>query len=735
MGVLLELALRQPRRVLALSGLVALAFLPGVGRLTSDNTPAVFFRAGTPAARAYAEFRARFGADEALRLVLRGPVLETAAGLDYLAALERGAAALPGVAAVAGVASAAPAWPPSADELRALRADPLWRELGVIAADGRVVSVLLALAPQGAARQAALLAAAEALVARPPPGLTAEVAGMASLNRALDEASRDVEWKYFPLLVLLAAGLLALAQRSLAGVALPLAFVMFSELAVFGAMGYAGVRLNMVLVVLGPLVLVIALATALYVQVRFHDARRAGAAPADAVREAYAAKRRPLVWTSVTTIVGFGALMLSELPPVRALGAWCVLATVVMLLAIFAAYPAWLRLVPGSAGARGERAAELGLQRLGGRLAAWGVRRRRWVIAGAALAGVAGLAGFPRLRVEGNALTYLPPAHPVRAAIEGLEREGVASASLELVLAAPDGAAGGFATGAAVGRLGFLAERLREIDGVLGVVGPGDLVAAALRRAGGAAGFGGGAALRSAALARLREAPQTAAALARFLTPDGGAARLTLFVRTVGLDALEPIERAASAIAAEELPAARATLTGEFPLLLDMQRGLLETLAASLLLTLVAVAGVFLNLLRSLRPMPLAVVTSLLPVVVVIGGMGWAGVPLDIATVMIASIVLGLAGDDTIHTVESYRALVVERGPRAAVIEALAQNAPAYVLTALVRVAGFGVCALSGFLPIHRFGALAALAIAVAAITDLVVVAALLGTERTAAGV
>ena len=726
-------ALDHPRRVLFVAALVALVSVPGLLRLESDNTPHVFYRGGSAEGREYARFRERFGADEALRLVLRGPALATPDGLRFIGELEREAAHLPGVQAVGGLASASPSWPPSVDEQRAFLADPLWRELGIAAEDGELISVLLALEPQTAREQAALLAAAERLLATHPDGVTAEVVGMAALNRALDAASHDVEWRYFPLLVLLSVLLLAVALRRAASVALPLAFVLLSELALFGPMGYAGVRLNMVLAVLAPLVLVIALATALYVQVRFNDARRAGLGGEAAVRDAYAAKRRPLIWTSVTTIVGFGALLLSHLGPVRALGFWCVVSTLEMLLFVFTVYPALLVTFPGPAAGGGARSAELALQALGRRSATWGIRHRRAVVVCALLLGAAGLAGFPRLRVEGNALTYLPKDHAVRQGIERLESAGIGSTSVELVLDAAAGDAA-FGSGDGLARLSFLAGRLREVPGVIGVVGAGDLVDAALRRAGSAAeraaGFGGGAALRGAALARLRAEPLGARTLGRFLSTDGASARLTLFTRTVGLDALQPVLTQAAALAREEFPEARVATTGEFPLLLDMQRGLIETLAASLGLALIAVAGVFLHLLRSLRYMPLAVVTSLLPVVVVIGGMGWCGVPLDIATVMIASIVLGLAGDDTIHTVDRFRELSRSCGPAEAVTSALAQNAPAYVLTALVRMAGFGVCALSGFIPIHRFGALSALAIALAAITDLVVVAALLGGPK-----
>ncbi len=728
-----ELALRRPRLLLGLAATLALICLPGLWRLESDNTPQVFFRSGGAQEADYRRLRALFGSDEALRLVLRGDTLRRAEGLVYLGDLERAAARLPGVRAVAGLAASAPVWPPAdAAAFRArVLADPLWHDLGVVADDGRTVSVLLSLEPQTADDQTRLLRAAETLLARAPVGLSTEAVGMPVLDRALDRASHDVEWKYFPLLVVLAAGLLWLLFRNAAAVFLPLVFVLLAEILLFGPMGYAGVRLNMVLAVLAPLVLVIALATAVYVQVRFHDERAAGRDPATAVQAAYVAKLRPLIWTSVTTVVGFGALLPSHLGPVRSLGFWCLVSTVEMLGLIFLVYPALLLLAPGPPEAR-SRGFELTMQSLGRATAVWGIRHRKALVGVTVAFAFAGLLGLPRLRVEGNALTYLQTTHPVRAGIERLEASGVGSATVELLLIARPGAAG-FASGAAIADLAFLAQELRDESGALGVVGAGDVVEAALRqRPESVAAIGGGAALREAVLERLRADPRGAEALRRFLSADGSATRLTLFARTAGLNELQPLLDRATSLARASFPDADVTATGEYPLLLDMQRGLLETLAGSLGLTLVAVAGVFSYLLRSWRYTPLAVITSLVPVVVVVGGMGWFGVPLDIATVMIASIVLGLAGDDTIHTVDRFRALSERVGTAEAVVLALEQNAPAYVVTALIRIAGFGVCALSGFVPIHRFGALSALAIALAALSDLIVVAALLGTERAA---
>jgi predicted RND superfamily exporter protein len=135
----------------------------------------------------------------------------------------------------------------------------------------------------------------------------------------------------------------------------------------------------------------------------------------------------------------------------------------------------------------------------------------------------------------------------------------------------------------------------------------------------------------------------------------------------------------------------------------------------------------FYILLRDVRGTLYALVPNLWPVLVILGGMGWFGIPLDIATVMVASITLGLVVDDTIHTLAHYRELRAELGERGAVADRMEKTAPAYLLTGVILASGFGVCALSGFAPTARFGLLSAIAIMIAVLADFTLVPALFG--------
>ena len=199
---------------------------------------------------------------------------------------------------------------------------------------------------------------------------------------------------------------------------------------------------------------------------------------------------------------------------------------------------------------------------------------------------------------------------------------------------------------------------------------------------------------------------------------------------TAGFETVDPLADTALSLARAALPGATIEVSGQYPLLLAMQRYLISTLAWSLLLTLPVLAVTFYVLLREVKGTLYALLPNLWPVLLILGGMGWCGVPLDIATVMVASITLGLVVDDTIHTLAHYRTLSAELGERAAVADRMEKTAPAYLLTGVILALGFGVCALSGFAPTARFGLLSAIAILIAVVADFTLVPALFGRRQ-----
>jgi len=723
------------RRVLVVLSLLSLVLLPGLFMLSTDNSPAVFFVRDAGELERYSRFRETFGSDRALRLVVSGDELFSERGLLWLEELETRVAEMPGVISAIGPYGrhSLMGWPPwdvegFSETLASSRFD---RSLGVVDSAGETVTVFLTLEPMVPAETQALLGELRRLLGTAPAGVEAHLVGMPELAIALDDSSREIEQRYFPLLVLFAILILFAVFREAMGIVLPLAFVAACELWVLGPMGYLGVDLNMILAVLPPLVFVIALATALHLLLHDRFLRAKGEAPMEAAVESYRTKGWAVFWTGVSTLVGFFSLAASPVGPVRTLGIWAGVGLAFLTFLAFTFYPAAIvasgsRGLPPRLGAFERRA-----RALGRRWAHWADTNRRAVLLGAGLLAAIALAGVPQIRVESNALRYLGPEHPVRSSIEALEAKGIGVSALEVVIPLPTEE--GFAAPEAIGRLAELTAELEAEPLVLGAVSLGNLVDDAGRRL--PLPERDPEVVRRMVLQTLEANPEVEVVLDSLVSESRSRARLTLFVETVGWDDLEPLVERAREAATIHFPEARSVVTGQFLLLVEMQRHLISTLIVSLALTLLVIAVIFRLLLPGTRFTLLALLPNLWPVVGVLGIMGWFGIPLDVATVMVASIVLGLAVDDTIHTLGHFRHLAPVHGSRRAVVHTLEQTAPAYLLTGLILAAGFGVCALSDFNPTARFGALSAVAIGFAVLGDLFLLPALLSlTPRKTVG-
>jgi predicted RND superfamily exporter protein len=124
-------------------------------------------------------------------------------------------------------------------------------------------------------------------------------------------------------------------------------------------------------------------------------------------------------------------------------------------------------------------------------------------------------------------------------------------------------------------------------------------------------------------------------------------------------------------------------------------------------------------------------VPNVTPVILFFGLLGLGIAPLSLPTSMIGCTVLGVAVDDTIHTLVSYRRLR-ERGatPEHAVLVTMREVGRPMVISSWMLVAGFLTITVSGFATIREFGWLSALTMGICLVADLVMLPALLVRAR-----
>jgi predicted RND superfamily exporter protein len=149
--------------------------------------------------------------------------------------------------------------------------------------------------------------------------------------------------------------------------------------------------------------------------------------------------------------------------------------------------------------------------------------------------------------------------------------------------------------------------------------------------------------------------------------------------------------------------------------MLVLYNNVLQSLFQSQILTLgavfLAILVMFLALFRSLSLALIALAPNMLAAGLVLGVMGLVGIPLDIMTITIAAIVVGIGVDDCIHYVHRFMAeFPVDRNYKAAMYRCHNSIGRAMYYTTVTVVVGFSMLALSNFTPSIYFGLLTVLA-------------------------
>ena len=172
--------------------------------------------------------------------------------------------------------------------------------------------------------------------------------------------------------------------------------------------------------------------------------------------------------------------------------------------------------------------------------------------------------------------------------------------------------------------------------------------------------------------------------------------------------------------------------TGEFVLFDYIDRQFFRELLITYVTAFVLISLIVLIVLRSPRSMLIALLPNLFPAVVVLGATGHLGFRLDVASLMTASVALGIAVDDTLHFLLWQKKAIQERsqspatGADADAIEGTLRHCGAAILqTSVILGASIVLYAFCGFLPTVRFGILLSTMLFAALIGDLLLLPAL----------
>ncbi|MCA9173532.1 MAG: MMPL family transporter [Planctomycetales bacterium] len=509
--------------------------------------------------------------------------------------------------------------------------------------------------------------------------------------------------------------------------------------AVLSVAGFAGgsmiavlpplnIQLNAVLVVMAPLLMVLTVSAGVHLVNYYLDEwrkhytegpRRDGVDP---VRAALAAGWWPCVFCTLTTAIGMGSLTLSEIVPVRQFGA-------LTALAVMASLALLLLVLPGAMywhlrTAKPPTARVDGKQRWG---LAMAVTRRAWapiVVLGLCMMMVGGF-GVSQVKTSVSVMNLLNDHHWLVKNYHWLEERLGPLVPIE-VLVRFDGKC----------ELDDV-ERLQVVQNVeeamydveqLGSVFSGATFLPYIPADSSFQSLTERTVLRR----RMPEIKQQLRSASWMAGDNAETWRISARVPAFGDENYDELmthikQSVSHAVANEMIDGLSVSFTGLAPVVSHAQNMLLDDLFRSLVAAVGLVALVLTIVFRSVRAGLLAMIPNVFPSLLLFGGMGLLGFPVDIGTVMTASVALGIAVDDTIHYLTWFRRQQQITGSRPAAIQsAFSHSAVAMMQTTAVCGLGLAPFVMADFVPTAQFAWMMIALLALAIIGDLILLPALL---------
>ena len=525
-------------------------------------------------------------------------------------------------------------------------------------------------------------------------------------------------------------------------VMLPLAGCFYAGLLMIGMLGLVGWKVTVISSNFLALMLIITISMNIHLTVRYRQLHRDF--PELAHRDLVATTVRRMVWpclyTALTTIIGFGSLVFSGIKPVIDFGWMMSIGLAVTFATAFTLFPATVLLL-GRTGATEREGAESRFTRGVTRgLALAAERRGGLVLAAAGVALAVCALGVSRLTVENSFVDYFSEDTEIYRGLALIDRELGGTTPLEILLDLdedrifddePSPKPTEYDAEAEREKAGywfteFKIERIKEVhDWLASQPEVGKVLSlASLVRVG--EKLNDGEPLDSLQLALVyRRIPEDLKhnLIRPYIDILRDEARISLRIRDTAPDLHreELLDRIHAGLHDElELGPADVTVSGLLVLYNNMLQSLFTSQISTLGAVLVGVALMLLALFRSFTLAVLGIVPNLLAAGAVLGTMGLLSIPLDLMTITVAAVTIGIAVDNAIHYIYRFREEFARSGDYTATMHVCHANiGKAVFYTSATVIFGFSILVLSNFLPTIYFGLLTGLAMAIALLAAL----------------
>ena len=528
-------------------------------------------------------------------------------------------------------------------------------------------------------------------------------------------------------------------------VALPVLISAVSVGITIGLLGLLGFEITVISSNFIALQLIITISIIIHLIVRYRELAivRPEASERELVLESTLSMSKPTFFAILTTIAGFASLMLSGIKPVIALGWMMSIGITVSLIVTYLLFPA-VNVLLKRKQPKTTFDKEFVVTK---HLANFTERHGSLILIGAVVLVAFSVSGAFRLKVENSFINYFKPSTEIYQGMSVIDRQLGGTTPLDITIDLPpapaaktsasasdgfdefDEFAEEFAAEAGEAQYWFTDSRmdvvrrvhhwLEHVDHVGKVLSLGTLLEVGRT-------INDGRPLDNFELALLyNELPPKFAdiILKPYVDIKDNQVRFALRV----IDSDPDLRRDALLKHIREglvndvgIPKEHLHLSGLMVLYNNMLQSLFDSQIATLGVMVVLLFIMFWMLFRSFTTAVAAIIANLVPVGAVFGVMGWSDIPLDMMTITIAAIGIGIAVDDTIHYIHRFRIELAKDGDYLAAMHRSHESIGyAMSYTSAAIMVGFIILVLSVFIPTIYFGLLTVLVMFMAIVADL----------------
>lgn len=557
------------------------------------------------------------------------------------------------------------------------------------------------------------------------------LAGLIPILHEMDRVSRSETNQYLGTNIVVILVLLTVAFRSLLLSILVVVVASTASIIAVGTYALMGNTANLISGIMPLLILIIGVADAVHVVTHFRTHLARGLHTNTAIIRAMKTAYRPCWYTSVTTALAFLAFTISDIPPLITLGAYTAAAIAIPFILSFTVLPALLLMAyKRSPKASKVTVARLGTQKNYYQLYIDYLFRQRHVIA-IVFMGIAIVSAFGLLRVQfqTDQIQYLRTDNTVRQAVESVQQWfGGAVYPIEIVLQGNKHEV--FLNKQVLLELDKIQNNIHMLEPVRQVFSPMDILKHVYHIISDGSDFR----LNNMSPKMIKQIfKQSEQGSERFIALEKNQYRISVKNRWLSNEELDLLIAEINQLL-EPLTRLGVSyhVTGQAVLNTDLNNRLINSQFSSFSISIVLVFLMMLLMFKKVSTALLAMLPNILPVVVTLGLMGWLGVKLDVATILIAAVSLGIAIDDTIHLLNAY---VKKRDSGLSVNNALTASllsmGKPILITSLVLICGFVSMTLSTFVPLVYLGIFFSLNILVAYIADIIIIPSLLSLRTS----